>query len=117
MTEKRPIREQIATHDYKRSMSTSAAGSVPTRRRVVTIADAGPRAAWNEYVERRNRLYAERSRMPQAQTQTKMTPRTFAQTGTQAPGGQLRTIKRLPRYQSTQNTQGPPVPVRSGRRN
>ncbi len=122
MTEKRRLREQIATHDYKRSMSTSAAGNASsavssrasTKRRVVRMPDAVPQVAWNEYVERRNRLYAERSRTPQAGTYTKMTPRTFAQTGTQAPAGQMRTIKRLPRYHGTQST---PVPVRSGRRN
>lgn len=110
MTEKRRIREQIAFHDYKRSMSTSAAGNVITQRRVVTVPDAVPQVAWNEYVERRNRLYAERLRSPKARTYTKMTSRTLAQTGTQAPGGQVRAIKRLPQYQT-------PVPVRSGRRN
>jgi cell division septal protein FtsQ len=110
MTEKRRIREQIAFRDYKRSMSTSAVGNVNTQRRVVTVPDAVPQVAWNEYVERRNRLYAERSRTPHARTYTKMTSRTLAQTGTVAPSGQVRAIKRLPQYQT-------PVPVRSGRRN
>lgn len=129
MTEKKRFREQIATHDYKRSRPTSEARAVSRRRtavenehgavsaagrgglrRVVSVPDAKPQMAWNEYVERRNRLYAERSRS-QANTYTNMTPRTFAQTGVRAPSGQMRAIKRLPQYQS------PAVPVRSGRRN
>ncbi|HLJ32359.1 MAG TPA: FtsQ-type POTRA domain-containing protein [Ktedonobacteraceae bacterium] len=129
MTEKRRFREQIAIHDYKRSRPTAevhpgsrrrtaienerriaaTAGSGSTRR-VVTVPDAMPQVAWNEYAERRNRLYAERSRS-QANTYTKMTPRTFAQTGVRAPGGQMRAIKRLPQYQSAA------VPARSGQRN
>ncbi|MHB8598138.1 MAG: cell division protein FtsQ/DivIB [Ktedonobacteraceae bacterium] len=129
MTEKKRFREQIATHDYKRSRPTAEAHSVSRRhtaienerriagtagsggtRRVVTVPDAMPQVAWNEYAERRNRLYAERSRS-QANTYTNMTPRTFAQTGVRAPSGQMRAIKRLPHYQS------PAVPVRSGQRN
>ena len=109
MTEKRHIREQIAAHDYKRSRQAPEA-QADGHRRVVTVPDAMPQVAWNEYAERRNRLYAERSRS-QANTYTKMTPRTFAQTGVRAPSGPVRTIKRLPQYQSAA------VPVRSGRPN
>ena len=109
MTEKRQFREQIAAHDYKRSRQAQAAHA-KGHRRVVSVPDAMPQVAWNEYAERRNRLYAERSRS-QANTYTKMTPRTFAQTGVRAASGPMRTIKRLPQYQSVV------VPVRSGRRN
>src|ERR1700693_1765022 len=104
MTEEKRIREQIAFRDYKRSMSTSAVGNVNTQRRVVTVPDAGPQVAWNEDVERRNRLYAEPSRTPHTRAYTKMTSRTLAQTGTVAPSGQVRAIKRLPQYQT-------PIPV------
>ncbi|MEO8973763.1 MAG: FtsQ-type POTRA domain-containing protein [Ktedonobacteraceae bacterium] len=129
MTEQRHFREQIATHDYKRSRPTAGAHSAGRRRtsvenehgtvsaagrgstrRVVTVPDAMPQVAWNEYAERRNRLYAERSHT-QANMYTKMTPRTFAKTGVRASSGQVRTIKRLPQYQSVA------VPVRSGQRN
>ena len=128
MTEKKQYREQIATHDYKHSRpapgthsggrrhmmaennhgAVSAAGRGGTRR-VVTVPDAGPQVAWNEYAERRNRLHAERERSA-GNIYTKMTPRTFAQTGVHAPSGQMRAIKRLPQYQ------GAAVPARSGRR-
>ncbi len=77
---------------------------------MVSVPDAMPQVAWNEYAERRNRLYAERSRS-HANTYTNMTPRTFAQTGVRAPSGQMRAIKRLPHYQSAV------VPSRSGQRN
>jgi cell division septal protein FtsQ len=77
---------------------------------VVTVPDAMPQTAWNEYAERRNRLNAERSRS-QGNTYTNMTPRTYAQTGVRAPSGQMRAIKRMPPYQS------PAVPVRSGQHN
>ena len=126
MTEKRRFREQIATHDYKRSRPavgahsgsrqrpvvenedrTAAAVGSGSTRRVVSVPDAVPQVAWNEYAERRNRLYAERSRS-HANTYTNMTPRTFAQTGVRAPSGQMRAIKRLPHYQSAV------VPPRSG---
>src|SRR5579859_3892514 len=109
MTEKKHFREQIASHDYRRSRSASEAPA-SGRRRVVTVPDAEPQMAWNDYAERRNRLYAERSRS-QGNTYTKLTSRTFAQTGVRASSGQMRTIKRLPQYQ------GPAVPVRSGQRN
>ncbi len=129
MTEKRRYREQIATHDYKHSrpapgthasgrrhmMAENNHGAVSAAerggtRRVVTVPDAVPQVAWNEYAERRNRLHAERSRSS-GNTYTKMTPRTFAQTGVRASGSQMRTIKRLPQYQ------GAAVPARSSRRN
>ena len=123
--EKRQLQEQIATHIYKRPVSSTphpagerripgATGmremhsGVRPRQRVVTRPDVVQPAAGERYVERRNRLYSARAR---EQAYPNVMPRTLTQTGVRASSGQMRAIKRsLPQYHPS------PVPVRSGRR-
>ena len=123
--EKRQLQEQIATHIYRRPVSSTphpagerripgATGmrethsGVRTRQRVVTRPDGVQPAAGERYVERRNRMYSSRAR---AQAYPRVMPRTLSQTGIPASSGQMPAIKRsLPRYQPS------PIPVRSGRR-
>lgn len=123
--EKRQLKEQVATHSYKRPVSSTPhpAGErripggtgmremhsgVHTRQRVVTRPDAVQPAAGERYVERRNRMYSARAR---TQAYPNVMPRALAQTGVRASSGQMRASKRsLPQYHPS------PVPVRSGRR-
>ena len=105
--EKRHLKEQIATHIYRRPTSP-AAGNY--RQRVVTRPGAVQPSAGERYVERRNRLYS--ARASQQQTYTDMMPRTLARTGTRASNSQHHLIKRsLPQYHSS------PIPRRSGLHN
>jgi cell division septal protein FtsQ len=85
----------------------SPADQASKRQRVVTTPDEVPPMAGDRYVQRRNQLYSARARR---QTYTHLTPRTLAQTGVPASSGQMRAVKRLPRYHPS------PIPVRSGRR-
>src|SRR2546421_499271 len=108
--EKRQLQEQIATHVYRRPVSSTsrsagerkilgAAGTyagLHTRQRVVTRPDAVQPAAGERYVERRNRMYSSRAR---SQAYPSVVPRTLSQTGVPSSGGQVRPNKRsLPRY-------------------
>ena len=123
MTEKKPLREQIASHNYKRPVSSPAAQPPDRRRssvaheggaasaarnagtqRVVRMPEAEPQTAWNDYAERRNRRYAART---QSRSATHMVPRTFAQTGEHPTSGRMRAIKRLPQQGHS------PIPARS----
>src|SRR6266516_7192578 len=107
--EKRQLQEQIATHIYRRPVSsTPHPAGVRTRQRVVTKPDAVQPAAGERYVERRNRMYSSRAG---TQVYPSVMPRTLAQTGVPASSGQMGAIKRsLPNYHPS------PVPIRSGRR-
>ena len=125
--EKRQLQEQIATHIYRRPVSSTPhpagdrriagetgtrerhpASGAGTRQRVVTKPEAVHPAAGERYVERRNRVYSARAK---AQAYPNVMPRRLAQTGEAAPGRQMRAAKRsLPRYHAS------PVPVRSRRR-
>jgi POTRA domain, FtsQ-type len=78
-----------------------------TRARVVTTPDEIAPSAGDRYVQRRNRFYSARAKR---QNDTRLTPRTYAQTGVPAASGQARSVKRLPQYHPS------PIPVRSGRR-
>lgn len=124
MTEKKPLREQIASHNYKRSVSSpaaqplnrrrssaahegraaAAARNAGTQQRIVRMPEAEPLTAWNDYAERRNRRYAART---QSRSATHMVPRTFAQTGEPPTSGRMRAIKRLPQQGHS------PIPARS----
>jgi len=74
--------------------------------RVVSVPEAVQPKAWDNYVQRRDRLHESRTR---GRSQSDMAPRRLAQTGTRVSGGQVRYTRRsLPRQQQT------PVPVRSG---
>ncbi len=74
--------------------------------RVVSMPEAVQPSAWDNYVQRRDRLYESRAR---ARPQSEMAPHTLAQTGTRASSVPVRYTRRtLPQQQHT------PVPVRSG---
>ena len=79
-----------------------------TSRRVVTMPEADPAAAWNTFAQRQERMRRERARS-QPHTYVRMAPRTFAQTGMRASSGRMRAVRRLPQAQSS------PIPTRSGR--
>src|SRR2546429_2248684 len=93
--EKRQLQEQIATHIYRRPLSSTphpagerkipgATGTrethsgVRTRQRVVTRPDAVQPAAGERYVERRNRMYSSRAR---AQAYPSFSPPPLSKTG------------------------------------
>lgn len=138
--EKRQPREQIASHTYKRpgvpAHSAHPASSVP-RRRVAddaaqkalytaragtpSRAETGPQrrvkqldrvqpTAGEEFVHRRNQLYSARASSPTYNTRVK--PRTLAQTGVPASSGQMRAIH--PARKALPQQRNPVVPVRSG---
>ncbi len=74
--------------------------------RVVSVPEDVQPKAWDNYVQRRDRLHASRSR---GRPQSDMVPRRLSQAGTRVSSGQVRYTRRsLPRQQRT------PVPVRSG---
>jgi len=111
MTEqKAQPREQIATHIYRRpeaSEQSATTVGASTHQRVVTRHREVQPTAGESYVQRRNRLYSARAKVPTHHAPTPRRARTLAQTGVPAAGG----LKRpLPPYHHT------PVPVRSGRR-
>ncbi len=80
-------------------------GSSPSGKRSVRVPETVHPSAYVRYAQRRNRLYEERTR---ERPHTQRAARTLAQTGTQAPPGQVRYARRsLPQHHT-------PVPVRSG---
>lgn len=142
MTQKRQLPEQIASHTYWRRKSTEMKGSTEptekprpgikrssrnegskreprenpqrersyTARRVVATPDADPSVAWNTFAQRQEQRRRARAR---PQRYVNLEPRTYAQTGTWAPGGRSRTMRRpLPPYHNHSS----PIPTRSGRR-
>ncbi|HTK09115.1 MAG TPA: FtsQ-type POTRA domain-containing protein [Ktedonobacteraceae bacterium] len=103
MTQKKPLQEQVASHAYKRPVVREAPR---TLQRVVTIPEASPLDSWNEFDLRRKEMGQRRTR---PRKYVGPVPRTFVQTGSYAPSGQMRTPhKSLPAY-------GTRVPRRSGR--
>ena len=139
--EKRQQREQIASHSYKRpaiSAHSTHPASAASRRRVVDDAaqqalytaragtpsrgETGPQrrvkqldrvqpTAGEQFVHRRNQLYSARASSPTYNTRVK--PRTLAQTGVPASSGQMRAIH--PARKALPQQRNPVVPVRSGR--
>jgi len=121
--EKRQLQEQIASHTYRRSATpqpalrhkaadtaTPAQPETIRQRQVQQLDHVRPAAA-EQFVHRRNQLYSARA-TPSSQ-QTRMKPRTLAQTGVPASNGQMRAIR--PMAQGRQQRQGSSVPMRSGR--
>jgi cell division septal protein FtsQ len=134
--EKRQLREQIATHTYRhptasashpvprrrmaddgsqRAMHTQRAVApsrleAPRQRQVKQLDQVQPKAG-EQFVHRRNQLYSARA-VPQ-RPNTRLMPRTLAQSGVPASSGQLRSVRPLPQA-STQHRSSP-IPVRSGR--
>ncbi|HEY5005966.1 MAG TPA: FtsQ-type POTRA domain-containing protein [Ktedonobacteraceae bacterium] len=127
MTEKRQLPEQMASHTY-RKQSASDAMAYPISKqslhkeasrgerqevqhslqRVVTIPDADPSTAWNEFAQRQEQRRRARER-PVYEELVPVAMRTYAQTGMRASSGRLKAVRRLPKYSS-------PVPTRSGHR-
>jgi POTRA domain, FtsQ-type len=105
MTQKKQLQEQVASHTYKRA---AASVSAQTLQRVVTIPEVSPMESWNEFELRRKQLSYQRTR---SRKYVGPVARTFAQTGTYAPGGQARTMRRPFPGHGT----GTRVPQRSGR--
>src|SRR5579859_4613518 len=123
-TEKRQLREQIATHVYRRPAAAAphpagarrmphevgtrevrpAASNSRTRQRVVTKPDFVQPTAGERYINRRNSIYSARTKAP---AYPPVAPRTLAVTGERATGGVKRS---LPQYHAS------PVPRRSGLR-
>ena len=117
--EKRQLREQIATHTYRhptasasrpvprRKMTDDAAQRVihtqravapsrleaPRQRQVKQLDQVQPKAG-EQFVHRRNQLYSARA-VPQ-RPNTRLMPRTLAQSGVPASSGQLRSVRPLP---------------------
>jgi hypothetical protein len=135
--EKQQPKEQIASHIYRRPASspmsrrkTPAPGeggyramremakeSSPERgkeqaqKRNVTMPDSVQPTAWNRYAQRRDHYQSSRTRARgTGQAQTKLAARTLAQTGTRAPGEQVRIPPR-----SLPGSYSSPVPRRSGK--
>lgn len=100
--------ERRQPHDYGYQQEPS--GISRSSRRVVTVPEADPAAAWNTFAQRQERIRRDRERMqPRPRTYVRMASRTFAQTGMRATSGRMRAVRRLPQSHSS------PVPIRSGR--
>ena len=105
MTERREPRD----YGYRQDMPGTPGISRPSRR-VVTVPEADPAAAWNTFAQRQERMRRERERVqPRPRTYVRMASRTFAQTGMRATSGRIKAVRRLPQAHSS------PVPTRSGR--
>ena len=130
MTDYRRPKEQIAIHTYKHSVpgetgmyreaSRARREGVPSSREVTREETARPSRVvrmpdsviepppWAERQAHQRRAHAN----PHANySNSRMKPRTLAQTGTPAASGQMRIIKPLPKQRISS-----PVPVRSGRK-
>jgi hypothetical protein len=89
-----------------RALRRAEQASSSQNSRMVSVPQAVKPKAWDSYVQRRDQMYAERSR---GQQQDEMVPRRLAQTATGIAGSQARYARKsLPKSRPT------PVPVRSG---
>jgi hypothetical protein len=114
MGEERNMKEQMASHTYKRQSPLPqkrkgerehrlvSEKASQTGRRVVTIPQTDPSAAWNTFFERRKQLHRELAKPPKY---TAVVQRSHAQIARRTADRPLGTFQRLP-----------PVPDRSGRR-
>jgi hypothetical protein len=122
MTELRRPKEQIAIHTYRQQLpgesgipavrgtagGRSARAEASVQRRVVRMPDSVVQPTpWAERKAHERRTHAN----PHANySNSRLRPRTLAQTGVPAASGQIRIIRPLPKRRI-----GSPVPVRSGR--
>lgn len=122
MTKRRQLQEQTALHSYRRQASGNANrpytvrgserndaaryGEVRTLPRTVSVPDSNFMAAWDTFSLRQEQMRRARAR---PKRYVKAVPRTYAQTGSYAPAGRARGLRRPLPYSSS------PIPRRSGR--
>lgn len=127
MTEKKKLREQIASHPYwqeepdeqdivqppvyqrqavKEPRRREVVEAQRTLQRVVTIPDYDPSTAWNDFSHRQEQMRRARAK---PNTYIKSAPRTYVRTGVRATSGRIKAVRPLVQQHTS------PIPARSGR--